>query len=101
MRKTILPSWIGAAPKNWGIKKRGKLSADHSRTIFTIHLPISLIWLWRNEVGRKKDLLVNMTQLVTAIQVANFKTTDPEISRHYHHQIIHAKIQIQNMVSVL
>ncbi|KAF8163876.1 hypothetical protein K438DRAFT_1775785 [Mycena galopus ATCC 62051] len=88
MHKTILPSWIGAAPRNWGTKKRGKLSADHSRTIFTIHLPISLIWLWRNEVGRKKDLLVNMTQLVTAIQVANFKTTDPEISWHYHHQII-------------
>ncbi|KAJ6495927.1 hypothetical protein DFH09DRAFT_1103596 [Mycena vulgaris] len=75
MRKTILPSWVGAAPKNWGTKKRGKLSADHWRTIFTVHLPITLIWLWRDETERKRELLFNMTQLVMAIRVANFKET--------------------------
>jgi hypothetical protein len=83
MRKTILPSWVGAAPKNWGTKKRGKLSADHWRTIFTIHLPITLIWFWRNETGRKQDLLFNMIYLNMAIQSANFKTTDVDISRVY------------------
>lgn len=83
MRKTILPSWIAAAPKNWGTKKQGKLSADHLRTIFTIHLPISLIWLWRDEDGRKKELLVNMTHLIMTIQSANYKTTNLDISRVY------------------
>ena len=83
MRKTILPSWVGAAPKNWGTKSRGKLSADHWRTIFTIHLPITLIWLWRDETGRKRELLLNMLQLVMAIRVANFKETSLDISALY------------------
>lgn len=83
MRKTILPSWVGAAPKNWGTKKRGKLSADHWRTIFTIHLPITLIWLWRDETGRKKELLFNMIDLVMAIQSANYKNTNVNISEVY------------------
>ncbi|KAJ7041267.1 hypothetical protein C8F04DRAFT_947486, partial [Mycena alexandri] len=83
MRKTILPSWIGAAPKNWGTKKRGKLSADHSRTIFTIHLPITLIWLWRNETGRKREVLTNMLDLVMAIHAANYKTSNLEVAQIY------------------
>ncbi|KAK6975149.1 hypothetical protein R3P38DRAFT_2582545, partial [Favolaschia claudopus] len=83
MHKTILPSWIGAAPKNWGTKKRGKLSAEHSRTIFTIHLPIALIWLWRNETGRKRELLDNMMYMVMAIHAANFKSTNSSISDIY------------------
>ncbi|KAK6997497.1 hypothetical protein R3P38DRAFT_2453289, partial [Favolaschia claudopus] len=83
MRKTILPSWIGAAPKNWGTSTRGKLSADHWRTIFTIHLPITLIWLWRDETGRKRLLLDNMIDLHLAILAANLKTTDPHESRTY------------------
>lgn len=74
MQKTVLPSWVGTAPKNWGTAKRGKLSADHWRTIFTIHLPIALIWLWRDEDGRKQELLDNMVHLVLAIFAANFKT---------------------------
>ncbi|KAJ7447354.1 hypothetical protein B0H11DRAFT_1658847, partial [Mycena galericulata] len=76
MRKTILPSWVGAAPKNWGTSKRGKLSADHWRTIFTIHLPITLIWLWRDETGRKKLLLENMVSLIMSVLTANLKETD-------------------------
>jgi hypothetical protein len=83
MRKTILPSWVSAAPKNWGTAKRGKLSADHWRTIFTIHLPITLIWLWRDEVGRKRDLLFNMANLVMAILVVNFKETHVDIAELY------------------
>ncbi|KAJ6544888.1 hypothetical protein DFH09DRAFT_1088420, partial [Mycena vulgaris] len=75
--------WVGAAPKNWGTKKRGKLSADHWRTIFTVHLPITLIWLWRDETERKRELLFNMTQLVMAIRVANFKETTTDISTLY------------------
>ncbi|KAJ7770251.1 hypothetical protein DFH07DRAFT_954069 [Mycena maculata] len=85
MAKTILPSWVGAAPKNWGTAKRGKLSADHWRTIFTIHLPITLIWLWRDETGRKPLLLANMLQLVVAILTANLQTTNAEAADVYDH----------------
>ncbi|KAJ7429510.1 hypothetical protein B0H11DRAFT_2265471 [Mycena galericulata] len=83
MRKTILPTWITAAPKNWGTAKRGKLAANHWRTIFTIHLPITLIWLWRNETGRKRELLDNMNDLVLAVIAANFKDTSQPIADSY------------------
>lgn len=83
MRNTILPSWVGVAPKNWGTKKRGKLSADHWRSVLTVHLPITLIWFWRRETGRKKALLSNMLDLVVAVRVANFKETNADISAIY------------------
>lgn len=83
MAQTVLPSWVGAAPKNWGTAKRGKLSADHWRTIFTIHLPITLIWIWMHETGRKKELLFNITYLVMSIRAANHKETNVDVSRTY------------------
>ncbi|KAJ7280469.1 hypothetical protein C8J57DRAFT_1501920 [Mycena rebaudengoi] len=89
MHKTILPSWVGAAPKNWGTAKRGKLSADHWRTIFTIHLPITLIWLWREETGRKQELMDNIVHLVLAILTANFKTASAKQADTYDLHITH------------
>lgn len=83
MRKTALPSWVGAAPKNWGTAKRGKLSASHWRTIFTIHMPITLIWLWRDETGRKAELLDNMLCLALSILTANVLVTEDGIGDAY------------------
>ncbi|KAJ7070191.1 hypothetical protein C8F01DRAFT_977459, partial [Mycena amicta] len=81
MTKTILPGWVGKAPKNWGTAKRGKLSAANWRIIFTIHMPIALIWLWRDEVGRKKEILDNMMDLVTAIWAASSRETSEDIAQ--------------------
>jgi len=75
MQKTLLPSWVGTAPPNWGTSKCGKLSANHWRTIGTIHLPITLIWLWRAETGRKRELLDNYMELITAVDTANLLET--------------------------
>ena len=83
MRKTVLPSWIGPAPKNWGTATRGKLGAEHWRTIFTIHLPITLIWLWRDETGRKRSLLDNMIDLHLAILTANLKRSNEQQASEY------------------
>ncbi|KAJ7454114.1 hypothetical protein FB451DRAFT_1049806 [Mycena latifolia] len=83
MRRTVLPSWVGTAPKNWGTAKRGKLSADHWRTIFTIHLPITLIWLWRDETGRKQELLFNLTHGVMALLAAHYRLMDGDIAAIY------------------
>jgi hypothetical protein len=83
MHKTVLPSWVGTAPKNWGTATRGKLSADHWRTIFTIHLPITLIWLWRNETGRKRALLDNMINLHLALLAENLKVSTPQQAADY------------------
>lgn len=87
MQDTILPSWVGVAPKNWGTAKRGKQSADHWRSIFTVHLPITLIWLWRRATGRKKALLSNMLDLVIVVRSANFKETNDDIAAIYDEHI--------------
>ena len=77
MKKTQLPSWITPAPHDWGTPKRGKLSADNWRVVCTIHLPITLIWLWKNEAGRKGQLLENFMDLVTAVRLANMRVSSP------------------------
>lgn len=73
MKKTILPSWMSSAPSNWGTAARGKLSADHWRTICTVHLPITLIRLWSSGTERQRSLLANLMDLVRAIEIASLR----------------------------
>lgn len=77
MRSTRLPSWLTPAPANWGTSKRGKLSASNWNVICTIHMPITLIWAWRNETGRKKFLLENFMHLVSAVRIAKMRVSSP------------------------
>lgn len=87
MKNTQLPTWIGSPPHNWGTASRGKLSADQWRVICTIHLPITLIRLWENETGRKKDLLQNFMDLVTAVRIANMRVSTSEQVKAYNEAI--------------
>ncbi|KAF9455301.1 hypothetical protein BDZ94DRAFT_1327649 [Collybia nuda] len=75
MKNTQLPSWIGTVPHNWGTAARGKLSADNWRVICTIHLPITLIRLWAQETGRRRDILENFMDLVAAVRIANMRVS--------------------------
>ena len=77
MERTQLPKWMTPAPADWGTARRGKLSANHWRTICTIHLPITLIRLWGNKRGRKKELLDHFMDLVTAVRTANMRVSSP------------------------
>ena len=86
MARTRTPSWITEAPRNWGTAERGKLSADQWRVVCTIHLPITLIWLWDGETGRKKAMLENFMDLVIAVRIANMRvTTSSQISAYNEH----------------
>jgi hypothetical protein len=87
MERTQLPSWIRPAPHNWGTSERGKLSADQWRVLCTVHLPITLIHLWENETGRKKELLQNFMHLVTAVRIANMRVSSPNQIRAYNQNI--------------
>ena len=77
MTRTRLPSSITAAPHNWGTTSRGKLSAAHWRVVCTIHLPITLICLWKGDNGRLKDMLDHFMDLVISIRVANMRISSP------------------------
>jgi hypothetical protein len=83
MDKTILPSWIAPVPRDWGTKARGKLSAGHWKVLFTIHFPITLIWLWRNETDRMEEILHNILLLVTIVEIAGLKKTSPQMAKAY------------------
>ena len=78
MKRTRLPTWITPAPHNWGTSTRGKLSASHWRVICTIHLPITLIRLWKDNDGWMKDMLDHFMDLVCAVRVANMHLSSPQ-----------------------
>lgn len=95
MASTQLPSWIGSPPRDWGTASRGKLSADQWRVICTIHLPITLIRLWENETGRKKDLLRNFMDLVTAVRIANMRVSSSDQIKAYNEAIVRYVMGLQ------
>lgn len=79
-----LPSFVSPAPKLSQVKRTP--SADHWRSIGTIHLVITLIRIWGPETGRKRDMLDNFMHLITAIQIASMRSMSPAlISRYQFH----------------
>jgi hypothetical protein len=75
MKRTQLPTWIRPAPPNWGTAQRGKLSADQYRVICTIHVVVTLVRLWSNDLSRKKEMLKHFMDLVSAVRIANLRVT--------------------------
>ncbi|KAJ3766094.1 hypothetical protein FB446DRAFT_654305 [Lentinula raphanica] len=49
VRQVITPAWSSRPPPDIGLPKAGTLKADHWRTLFTIHLPLALLSLWKEE----------------------------------------------------
>lgn len=74
---TLLPTWMGRAPKKFGAPGQGRLKADEWRTACTVHLPITLIRLWHAfpDTQREKMLLTNFLHLVTAVLWATRRST--------------------------
>jgi hypothetical protein len=87
MAKTVLPSWVDPAPRNWGTTEHGKLSADQWRVLCTVHLPISLISKWSGSSARCSDMLANFMDLVTAVRIASMRVTNDEYITLYEHHI--------------
>ncbi|KAI6096385.1 hypothetical protein F5141DRAFT_1220913 [Pisolithus sp. B1] len=81
-QKLILPSFVSPTPANFGLASRS-LSADQWCSVGTIHLVITLIWLWGFDMGQKGEMLVNYIHLVTAIHWANMHTTSKFAADEY------------------
>ncbi|KAJ3531570.1 hypothetical protein NM688_g7556 [Phlebia brevispora] len=90
MKRTLLPSWISPAPRNVGTTERGKLSADHWRSLCTIHLPITLIRLWGSfpKESRQMQMLKNYMDLVTAVGIAGMLITSNVHIKAYRQAIL-------------
>lgn len=86
MERTLLPSWTTRVPKNWASVT--DLSADQTRTLCTVHLPITLIRLWHRADERRHDLLSNFLDLIRAVVIANMRTTSQEHASEYSRYIV-------------
>ena len=76
MENTHLPSSVTPLPKNVGSAQAGSLGADEWRTLCLIHLPITLIRLWGDDVSsRVFQMLSNFMDLITAVKLASMRTT--------------------------
>ncbi len=75
MGHTQLPSWVSGVSREWSTTS--ELSADQTRVLCTIHLPITLIRLWHSADDRRQSILANFMDLVNAVRVANMRTTSP------------------------
>ncbi|KAN0074682.1 hypothetical protein V8E55_011731 [Tylopilus felleus] len=71
MAKTILPSWVGRAPRNLGCSSHGKLKADQWRTACLVNLIITLA------TAKETALLRNFLSLVIAIRWATMRCITP------------------------
>lgn len=72
-----VPAYVTCGPNKLGTTDQ-KMTADRRRAVGTIHLVITLIRLWGNEQGRKKEMLKNYMHLITALQIASPRQTTKE-----------------------
>ena len=77
MAITALPSRVGRVPANVGSAGAGTLSADQWRTLCMVHLVITLTRIWGHFPGedRRRQMLDNFLDLVTAVRYANVRRT--------------------------
>ncbi|OSC96416.1 hypothetical protein PYCCODRAFT_1334666, partial [Trametes coccinea BRFM310] len=77
---TTFPSWMERPPRNFGSPSHGKLKADVWRTVCTVSMVMTLVRLWGGSQAnpRKKALLENFVHLVSAVDLAVRRSTDPE-----------------------
>ncbi|TFY54356.1 hypothetical protein EVJ58_g8918 [Rhodofomes roseus] len=88
MESTEVPAWVDPAPRNMGTKQRGKLSADQWFSACTINFVFTLVRLWGNETGRKRDMLSNYMDLVTAVVVSSMLEINEDLIQLYETSIM-------------
>ncbi|KAI0740301.1 hypothetical protein C8Q76DRAFT_609410, partial [Earliella scabrosa] len=75
---TVTPSWVSSVPRRFGAAAVGTPKADEWRTVFTLYLPITMIFLFAYEpcLDPQFTRILNHTmQLVCAVTLACKRTT--------------------------
>lgn len=85
-----VPSWIERPPSNFGSASHGKLKADTWRTLFTVHLTITLVRTWgsRSASDREKTLLQNFVHLAVAADLASRRSMSSSRAEAYGRHIL-------------
>ncbi len=95
MHNIQLPGWVSSVSREWSTTS--ELSADQTRVLCTIHLPITLIRLWHNADDRMKALLANFMDLINAVRVANMRTTSPGDVESYTTYMHRYMVEVQKL----
>ncbi|KIK58691.1 hypothetical protein GYMLUDRAFT_170570 [Collybiopsis luxurians FD-317 M1] len=83
---TVLPSYISQVREKWGTRAGGTLGGDEWNTLSTIHLVVSLIWIWGyeyDENSRRFQLLLNYLDMVHALHAFSLCETSPSLQNYY------------------
>ncbi|KAH9895959.1 hypothetical protein C8Q73DRAFT_644239 [Cubamyces lactineus] len=96
---TVFPSWMERPPRNFGSPSHGKLKADQWRTVCTVSLVITLCRLWGTSSASQKEklLLDNFVHLVSAVDLATRRTTDPDRIARFDAHIVQYLSSLQSL----
>ncbi|KAJ3885702.1 hypothetical protein GG344DRAFT_30407, partial [Lentinula edodes] len=64
VREVQTPTWVSNPPRNVGLYEAGTLKADHWRTLFSIHVPLATLSLWKNTSPLAATNASSMTSVV-------------------------------------
>ncbi len=91
MGKVVLPSWLPAGPKEVGLARSGKLSADQWRTTCTVHLVVTLgrtcNWGVLQCDSQFFAMYANFMDMVTATKLATMQSLTEECILLYEYAI--------------
>ncbi|THU77441.1 hypothetical protein K435DRAFT_877831 [Dendrothele bispora CBS 962.96] len=69
--ETVTPSWMSNPPPDIGLPSAGTIKAAHWRTLFSVHLPLALLSLWKkNSPIAAKDARMMGSILQTSMAIA-------------------------------
>lgn len=93
MARSVLPSWIQAAPSRWGIPSAGKLSADEYKVVCSISLVVTLIRVWgygnkEQPQSRHFQMLLNFLELVRSMHIIFLRETSQSSRAYYKTHIL-------------
>ncbi|KAJ3914377.1 hypothetical protein F5877DRAFT_82848 [Lentinula edodes] len=93
MARSVLPSWIQAAPSRWGIPSAGKLSADEYKVVCSISLVVTLIRVWgygnkEQPQSRHFQILLNFLELVRSMHIIFLRETSQSLRAYYKAHIL-------------
>ncbi|KAF9065902.1 hypothetical protein BDP27DRAFT_1228365, partial [Rhodocollybia butyracea] len=82
MQRTILPTWMNAAPLEWGTPSGGQLTFPD--VLCSIHLVVTLIRVWAyDEDTTKLPYLYNFTHPVKGVHILFLRSTSPALIEQY------------------
>ncbi|KAI0755765.1 hypothetical protein C8Q74DRAFT_1340109, partial [Fomes fomentarius] len=100
MENTTFPSWFSPAPSRVSESaSTSGMKADQWRSFCTVHLPISMIYLWGCEPESSREFLIldNFMDLVSAIKLGSMRlqtTTRRALFRQYMHKYLKGLLEL-------